>query len=70
MELKISLAIRRKAYIENEDTAILFDPKERMESVSDKCFKFVDIGLEQPGAMICLDFYKRLVSKELLEKLD
>ena len=54
---------------DNKDNVVLFDPKAMMESVSDKCFEFVDVGLDYPGVKIGLDPYKRLVSRELLEKL-
>lgn len=53
-----------------DDTDLLFDPKTMMESVADKCFKFVNLGADHPAAMICLDWYKQLVSSELLWEIE
>lgn len=55
---------------DDSETVVYFDPKKMMESVSDKCFKFVDVGFEHPAAMICLDWYKQLVSSELLWEIE
>ena len=68
-DMSENLLIKTNKADDNE-TVIYFDPKAMMESVSDKCFKFVDVGFDRPATMINLDWYKQLVSSELLMEIE
>lgn len=70
LDQEMSKNLMLKAIPKDDEPAVLFDPKTILEDVFDQCFEFVDMGLETPGVKICLDPYKKIVSKDFIAKLE